>query len=49
MVPVGLLGLAMNTIRVFEVIAANIADKSWPKSRAGTLIPFAPTACVAKA
>jgi len=39
----------MNTTRVSGSIAARIASRSWPKSRAGTTIARAPTACVASA
>src|SRR4051812_14118888 len=46
-VPVGLLGLAMNTTRVDGVIAAAIARRSWPRFSAGTSMPIAPRACVA--
>ena len=44
-VPVGLLGLAMNTIRVSGVMAASIAARSCPKSASGTSMPTAPMAC----
>ncbi len=46
-VPVGLFGLATNTMRVRGVTAARIRDRSWPKSFAGTSMPMAPRALVA--
>src|SRR5450631_3936655 len=47
-VPVGLFGLATNTMRVRAVSAARIAGRSWPRSRAGIAMPLAPRACVAE-
>ncbi len=48
-VPVGLLGLARNTMRVFESIAARIASRSNLSSpeRMGASIRRAPAACTA--
>ena len=44
-VPVGLFGLATNTMRVCGVSAARMAGRSWPSSRAATAIPLR-TACL---
>ena len=52
-VPVGLLGLATNTMRVRGVMARAIADRSCPSGMeesggfAGTATPVAPVACTA--
>ena len=46
-VPVGLLGLAIKTIRVRSVQAARIASTSTTRSRSATLTGTAPTDCAA--